>query len=180
MEHAFAEPYRPQDTGTQKPKEALSAQLLRVGDKITIAEKEHVIERVSFAAELGKEFGLRLPEHIPIYWLSNVGSRQRGAFVPEKQIVLFFANTDRETQEHELTHVLEYDREKSVGLAVLYERVIATINDDSFEGSFSSYNFRKNIHEFIADGRTKPAFIAALKKEGLYDAFVQETAYLFD
>lgn len=46
-------------------------------------------------------------------------------------------------------------------------------------GRLTYYPFKKSIHEFIADGRTKPAFIAALKKEGLYDDFVAVSAYLF-
>jgi hypothetical protein len=39
--------------------------------------------------------------------------------------------------------------------------------------------FRKNIHEFIADGITKPPLIAALKHEDLYDRFVKESDHLF-
>jgi hypothetical protein len=153
---------------------------LKVGENITIGDKKHVIERVSAARDLGAEFGLDISDDVPIYWLSDSGSRRKGAFVPEKNIILFFENTDKETQHHELTHVVEFFQEKRPNLLALYKRVKAAISEDSFEGGFISFNFRKNIHEFIADGRTKSAFIDALKKEGLYDDFVNETTYLFE
>lgn len=151
---------------------------LEVGDTVTIGNREHRIERVTLAKDLGKKFDLVVSGDIPIYWLSNVGERRKGAYVPEQNIVLFFDNTDEETQNHELTHAVEYHQKPTPELLALYERVRTTITEDSFEG-FASFNFMKNIHEFIADGRTKGVFIQALKKEGLHDEFVRETAYLF-
>jgi hypothetical protein len=54
------------------------------------------------------------------------------------------------------------------------------INEDSFENWVVSFNFQKNIHEFIADGYSKEVFINALKKENLYAEFLDKTAYIFD
>jgi hypothetical protein len=153
---------------------------LNIGDTISIGDKEHVIEKVAAARELGAEFGLDIPDDIPIYWLADVGGVRKGAFVPEANIVLFFENTDRETQHHELTHAVEYFQEMTLELIALYERVKGLVTEDSFGGGLVSFNFMKNIHEFIADGRTKSVFIEALKKEGLYDEFVNETEYLFE
>jgi hypothetical protein len=54
------------------------------------------------------------------------------------------------------------------------------ITEDSFEGWAVSFNFQKNIHEFIADGYSKEIFINALKKENLYAEFLDKTEYLFE
>lgn len=152
---------------------------LEVGDTVTIGIHEHRIEKVSLARDLGKKFGLVIPDDVPIYWLSNVGAGRKGAYVPERNIVLFFDNTDEETQHHELTHAIEYHQEPTPELLALYDRAKEAITEDSFIGGFVSFNFMKNFHEFIADGRTKQTFIQALKKEGLHDDFVRETVYLF-
>jgi hypothetical protein len=152
---------------------------LKTGDQIEIGTEKYSIENVTRASDLGEEFDLELSKDVPIYWLSDVGTHQKGAYVPSENIVLFFTNTDRETQHHELTHVVEFFKEKSPELEALYEKVKSVITDQSFEGEFTTYNFKKNIHEFIADGRTKPPFIEALKKEGLYEEFQKESAYLF-
>ena len=153
--------------------------LLGVGETITIGKKEYQIERVSLAKDLGEKFDLVIPDDVIIYWLLNSGVERKGAYIPEKNIILFFENTDEETQHHELTHAVEYHQEATPELLALYDLVKSTITDNSFENDFISFNFMKNIHEFIADGRTKQAFIEALKKEGLYDEFVKQTAYLF-
>ncbi len=154
--------------------------LLNVGEKIQIGDNEFEIQHVSYAHEVRIEFGLRIRKDIPIYWLNGVGPSARGAYVPAKDIILFFTNTDKETQEHELTHAVEFFQEKRPGLVALYEETKSRISENSFDGGFISLNFRKDIHQFIADGRTKPAFIQALKKEDLYERFQMETAYLFE
>jgi hypothetical protein len=43
-----------------------------------------------------------------------------------------------------------------------------------------TFNFKKNIHEFIADGYSKLPFIDALKKEWMYENFMNETKYIFE
>lgn len=152
---------------------------LGIGDRVEIGGEKYTIDKMTTAEKLGKLFGIDIQREVPVYWFRESSGKQKGAYVPEKDIVLFFANTDVETQQHELTHVVEFHQEKNPRLIALYERVKAIITEDSFVDGFTSFNFKKNIHEFIADGRTKTIFINALKKEGLYDEFLGETEYLF-
>lgn len=154
--------------------------VLGVGDLIHIGEKAYEIAKIEPASEVGERYGMHIAQSTFVYFVNGVSAQSRGAYHPEQNIVLVFENTDEETLKHELTHVVEYYQEKSPELLELYEEVKRRITEHSFEGEFSSFNFMKNIHEFIADGRTKPAFIAALKKEGLYDEFSRVTAYLFE
>jgi hypothetical protein len=65
-------------------------------------------------------------------------------------------------------------------LCEFYELVKNKISEKSFDGNTVSFNFRKNIHEFIADGYSKDSFINALKKEQLYEKFLQKTKYIFE
>jgi len=160
------------------PEEA-SRKALHVGDSITIGERSYEIITIRSASDVGRGFGLTIRRSVPVYYLDGISIQSKGAYHPEQDIVLVFTNTDDDTLHHELTHVVEYHQEASSELLELYERVKRVVTEDSFEGEFVSWNFRKHIHEFIADGRTKPAFIAALKKERLYEDFVRVTAYLF-
>jgi len=161
------------------PVEKVVKPWLSVGESIQIDEKTYEITKVISASELGGEYGIHIARSIPVYYVNGISVQSRGAYHPEQNIVLVFTNTDEETLRHELTHVVEYHQEKSPELLEFYERVKQAITEDSFEEEFSSFNFMKNIHEFIADGRTKPALIAALKKDGLYDEFIRVTSYLF-
>lgn len=159
--------------------EQVSKAVLRIGDSVQIGEKAYEITKVISASDLGRGLGIHIARSVPVYYLNGTSAQSRGAYHPEQDIVLVFTNTDEETLRHELTHVVEYHQEKSPELLEFYERAKRLVTEDSFEEGFASFNFMKNIHEFIADGRTKPAFIAALKKEGLCDDFVAMTAYLF-
>jgi hypothetical protein len=172
---------KPYDKAVERPEDkGRRVVFLEAGDSITIGESEHKIERVSLAKELGKQFGLDIADNVPIYWLSNSGGRAKGAYIPSENTILFFDNTDEETQHHELTHAVEYHQIATPELLALYNRVRTTITEDSFEDGCASFNFMKNIHEFIADGRTKTVFIQALKNEGLFADFTKVTTYLFE
>lgn len=165
----------------EKPgSESLPTQFLNAGESVTIGEKKYEITKVASAVDVGKELGVRIARRIPVYYLNGVSAKSRGAYHPETDCVLAFTNTDNETLRHELTHAVEYLQEKTPELLDVYRRAKERITEDSFEGGFVSFNFMKDIHEFIADGTTKPAVIAALKKEGLYDDFIRASAYLFD
>ncbi|NBW13897.1 MAG: hypothetical protein EBR82_38430, partial [Caulobacteraceae bacterium] len=76
-------------------------------------------------------------------------------------------NSDKETIEHELIHSVEYNLDKKE-LNSLYEKVKNKITEDSFK-DYVSWNFKKSISEFIADGISKKVFRDALEKEGLLD-----------
>jgi len=118
---------------------------------------------------------------IPIYFLEWVW-RNKWWYHPELKIIILYSNSDEETIKHEIIHSIEFDREKSENLISLYEQVKIVIHEDSFSESngFVTFNFRKNIHEFIADWYSKVAFINAMKKEWLYEQFIQKTNYLFN
>jgi hypothetical protein len=93
---------------------------------------------------------------------------------------MFENNTDETTLEHELVHVVEYKIPATPQLISLWKKAKEVINESSFSGGFFAFNFMRNIHEFIAEGKTRPAFIEALKKEGLYEEFLKETNYIFE
>ncbi len=151
-----------------------------IGERLTIDGREYAIVLVQSAEALAAAYGFRIGRDVPVYVLDGVGGSRKGAYVPSRDIVLFFRDTDDATKHHELIHVVEYHQTVRPGLAALYERVCADIDEDSFDGGSASFNFQKDIHEFIADGRSKPALIAALKRAGLYEDFIEETTYLFN
>ena len=65
-------------------------------------------------------------------------------------------------------------------VAIIYILVKLKVSEESFDEEIVSFNFKKNIHEFIADGYSKQYFINALKKEWLYEIFLKKTKYIFE
>lgn len=142
---------------------------------------EHEVIRVEKASELGKNFGLKISREVPVYFLKGIPERSmQGGYHPEGDFIVIFEenNTDRDTLEHELVHAIEYHVEPTQELLSLYEKAKQIITEESFEGNLISFNFMKNIHEFIADGKTK--LKPVLEKEGLLEDFERETAYIFN
>jgi hypothetical protein len=76
-----------------------------------------------------------------------------------------FDNADDITLKHEIIHSIEYNKPISHKLQKFYELVKNRISEESFDGKVASFNFMKDIHEFIADGYSRQPFINALKKE---------------
>lgn len=146
---------------------------------IAIGERRYSILRIATATEVGAQVGVRITRPLPVYFLDGPSGRHRGAYHPNHDFIVVFTNTDLETIKHELVHAVEYHQEKRPELIRIYELALERIVDASFPSGLVSYNFRKNIHEFIADGWTKPALIEALEREGLYEAFVAASKYLF-
>jgi hypothetical protein len=66
-----------------------------------------------------------------------------------------FDNADRITLKHEIIHSLEFNKPVPDELYKLYKIVRNNITEESFGGNVVSFNFKKNIHEFIADGYSK-------------------------
>ena len=91
----------------------------------------------------------------------------KGGYDTVNNIIILSKDSDKETIYHELIHSVEYNLDKSE-LNPLYEKVKDSITEDSFNG-FVSWNFKKNISEFVADALSKKAFRNALKKEGLLE-----------
>ncbi|MBX4187222.1 MAG: hypothetical protein KW802_03145 [Candidatus Doudnabacteria bacterium] len=163
------------------PEGEIQQSQFKAGDKVRIGDKEFEIESVETAAELGEKYGLKINRDIPVYHVKGTSPGRQGAYHPETDSVWLFENmTDEDTIKHELVHVVEYNKEKSPELIKFYERAKSKISEDSFESNLVTFNFNKNIHEFIADGHAKKAFIEALKKEGLYEEFLQLTGDLFE
>ena len=91
-----------------------------------------------------------------------------------------FDNADEITLKHEIIHSIEYTKPIPNKLKKFYELVKNKVSEKSFDGEVASFNFMKNIHEFIADGYSKQPFINALKKEWLYEKFLENTRYIFE
>jgi hypothetical protein len=154
---------------------------LKVGDKFLIENKEYAIERVESATDMALEYGLKINRYVPVYFIDGIVPRAHGSYYPEVDIVLIYKNmTDLSTLKHEFIHVIEYYQEPTPSLLDLYNKAKEIITENSFNHGLFRFNFMKNIHEFIADGKTNFAFIEALKKEGLYEDFEKEVAYLFE
>jgi hypothetical protein len=163
----------------QEPKR----EIFSVGHTFTIEgdDTNYIVEKVEMASEVGQQFGLKINREVPIYWVKGVSPGKQGGYHPETDAVYIFENnTDETTLEHELVHVVEYRVEPTPQLISLYERAKKIITEDSFSGGVFAFIFMRNVHEFIAEGKTRPEFIAALKKEGLYEEFVKETNYIFE
>ena len=155
-----------------------SVRHLKEGEQLSIAGVEHTIEKVEDAAEVAAKFNLKLDRDIPIYYLKGMSASAQGGYHPKADIIVVFENnTDPTTLEHELVHAVEYKFEPTPALLALFEKAKEVIEEGDFE-NLVNFNFTRNIHEFIAEGKTKLAPI--LKKKGLYEDFERETAYIFD
>lgn len=137
------------------------------GDTLAIDEKIYsIVEKIS-SKELAKRNGLTISSNIPVYIVSEFLGARKGGYDTVNNIIILSKDSDKETIHHELIHSVEYNLDKSE-LNPLYEKVKNSITEDSFDG-FISWNFRKNISEFVADALSKKAFRNALKKEGLLE-----------
>ena len=127
----------------------------------------------------GEKLWVNVKNPVPIYYLEWAWIR-KGWYNINEDYILMFSNADDETLKHEIIHSIEYKQKPTKELEEFYEMVKVDITEDSFEGWAVSFNFQKNIHEFIADGYSKGIFINALKKENLYAEFLDKTEYLFE
>lgn len=129
------------------------------GDTITIGDSNFTVSRVEKYSNYD----------VPIVYVKEPLQIRKGSFSPSLNVIIVSEiNTDEETIKHELVHSKEYNVDTS-SLNNLYEKVKQTITEDSFIDGVVTNNFRKNIHEFIADALTKSVFRNALKKEGILD-----------
>ncbi len=93
-------------------------------------------------------------------------------------IAMFTLSRD-DNLRHKLIHSVELSYEPTQELLDFYKKVKDTVSESSFtEADGETYNFSKNIHEFIVDGYNHTWFISALKKEGLYGDFIRLTEYM--
>ena len=129
------------------------------GDTISIGDSNFTVSRVEKDSNY----------NVPIVYVKESLQTRKGGFIPSlNAVIVSEINTDEETIKHELIHSKEYSIDTS-SLNTLYEKVKQIITEDSFIDGVVTNNFRKNIHEFIADALTKSTFRNALKKEGILD-----------
>lgn len=131
--------------------------VFKKGDIISIGDSNFTVSRVEKYSNY----------NVPIVYVKEPLQIRKGGFSPSLNVIILSEiNTDEETIKHELIHSKEYNVDTS-SLNNLYEKVKRTITEDSFIDGVVTNNFRKNIHEFIADALTKSTFRNALKKEGI-------------
>ena len=145
---------------------------------IKIWDKNHKILNKSNSKLEWEKFGIKINNSIPVFYLKWYWGVRQWWYHPNLNFICVFENTKDYTLKHELIHSIEYKQDKTKELISFYKKVKNTINEDSFD-SFTTFNFTKDIHEFIADWYSKTPFIEAMKKEKLYKEFLEETKYLF-
>lgn len=125
-----------------------------------------------------ERFGLNIKRNIPVYFLQWRSSQRKGGYDHENDIIILFENVGDYVLKHELVHSIEMKQSISEELNSFYEKSKKVITEDSFSDGYFTFNFMKHIHEFIADGYSNDSFINAMKKENLYDEFLEKTQYL--
>ena len=166
-----------EDISTQNNFDQISNSLFSV---ISIDWIRYKTKKISNSIEEGKNLWLNIKAPVPIYYLEWSWWSRKWAYVKEKGIIFMFDNADGITLKHEIIHSIEYNKTIPDTLFRFYDLVKIKILEKSFDGEVASFNFMKNIHEFIADGYSKQPFINALKKEWFYEKFLKETEYIFE
>ncbi|MDB5259866.1 MAG: hypothetical protein JWN37_97 [Candidatus Nomurabacteria bacterium] len=154
------------------------------GDTFSLTEKDGTqtkmqIMKVENAVTLAKEFGFNLQRDIPAYYLNTAPSKTaNGAYVDRLDALLFYSGTSEITKRHEIIHAIEFRQEVTQELKTFFEKIKDIFPDGIEKDGLTFFNYRKDIHEFIADGYTHPLFISVLKEHNLYDEFLAVTKYL--
>lgn len=171
------------ETGPAKTVET-KVEAKKVGDTVVIfgpkGEKYNLtITAVESSEAEASRLGIAVTKDIPIYHLDkNVPFMDAGIGHGADHIVMFPISRDHDLR-HELIHSVELSCQPTQELLDFYEKVKGIISESSFiETDGETYNFSKDIHEFIVDGYNHPWFISALKKEGLYEEFIRLTKYM--
>ena len=141
---------------------------------------QYKTKKISDSMEEGKKLWINIKIPIPIYFIEWNWWSRKWTYVKEKNIILIFSNADYDVLKHEIIHSIEYNKPIPNELEKFYELVKLKVSEESFDEEIVSFNFKKNIHEFIADGYSKQYFINALKKEWLYEIFLKKTKYIFE
>ena len=169
--------HKEENISSQKKFDQISTPLFSI---FSINWIQYRTKKISNSVEEGKKLGLNIKTSVPIYCLEWSWWLRKWAYNREKNIILIFDNTDEITLKHEIIHSIEYNKSIPDELHDFYEIVKNRVSEESFDYGIVSFNFMKNIHEFIADGYSKRPFINALKKEWLYEEFLEKTKYIFE
>ncbi len=138
------------------------------------------VKSISGSRDVAKKLWLEIKCNVPIYYIEGSWWLRKWAYDSKRNIIFIFDNADSETLRHEIIHSVEFNKPIPNELYKFYELVKSRISEESFDGNAVSFNFKKNIHEFIADWYSKQLFINALKKEWMYEEFVNKTKYIFE
>lgn len=173
----FPKEYKEENVSAQENIDQVSTSIFSV---FAIDWVQYKTKKISNSVEEANQLWLNIKTSVPIYYLEWNWWLRKWAYVKEKNIIFMFDNADEITLKHEIIHSIEYTKPIPNKLKKFYELVKNKISEKSFDGEVASFNFMKNIHEFIADGYSKQPFINALKKEWLYEKFLENTRYIFE
>jgi len=157
-----------------------------IGQVVVIENREYRITDIKQSREFAKKFNLPIHLNVPIIYLEGESPDRKGGYHKRLKIILMqnnaiFSDSQHDSVlKHEIVHSIENDQTKSEDLEAVYEKAKEVITEDSFDGYFITFNFNKNISEFIADGYVNEPFIQALRNENLYEEFLKSTKYLFE
>lgn len=144
------------------------------GEKITLT-----ILRVGSSLQESDRLGIAVPIDIPIYYLDKDLPFMDAGIGHGGDHIVMFPSSDDQNLRHELIHSVELSHAPTPELLDLYEKVKQSVTEGSFrDADGETYNFLKDIHEFIVDGYNHAWFISAIKREGLYDEFLRVTKYM--
>ncbi len=141
---------------------------------------EHKVDWISDSVKEGKRLWIKVKNSVPIYWIEWNWWYRKWSYDIRRNVIYIFDNADDETLKHEIIHSIEFNKIISWELNKFYDIVKQKVTEESFDAGVVSFNFKKNIHEFIADWYSKKIFENALKKEWIYDEFLVKTAYIFE
>ncbi len=148
------------------------------------APVEIAVVKIENAREIASSLGFLLERDVPIYHLDKtpifkkIRSHGLGSYVDSLDAILFYPVTDEVTKRHEIVHAIEYRQEITRELQNFFDRIKKLYPEGMEINGSTTFNFAKNIHEFLADGYTSKVVIEILKKAGLYGEFLTVTAYL--
>lgn len=145
---------------------------------------EIAVVKIENARIVAASLGLNLERDVPVYHLDKTPLFKKrrthalGAYVDRWDAIFFYPVTDEVTKRHEIVHAIEYRQQVTVELQNFFDRIKALYPEGMEINGNTTFNFAKNIHEFLADGYTSKVVTETLKVACLYDEFLAVTAYL--
>ncbi len=134
----------------------------------------NIIDSGKIASILNLKHTIKLP--IPVLILDKPIAGGAAHYHPELQVIFAYNDTKPEIMHHEIIHSLEMSKPLKPELLAFYEKILERMPDTTN----ISPNFRKNIHEFIADAYSKEGLIKTMRQEGLYEEFEELSSYIFE
>lgn len=134
----------------------------------------NILDSKKACTVLGLKYNIKSP--VPILILEKHIGDGSAHYHPGLKVILAYDDTQPKVMHHEIIHSLEMQKPMNSEIRNFYEKVLEEIPDTNN----IQPNFRKNIHEFIADAYTKEGLIENLKQKGLYEEFKKLSSYIFD